>query len=83
MERYEIQLITTHDQRRFYENVRKALVVGYFMQVAHKEGETETYLTVKDHQVCIIFPLKIADRNCSDLLSSPHPGRRSTPLLWS
>ena len=39
MERYELPLITTHDQRRFYDNVRRALVVGYFMQVAHKEGE--------------------------------------------
>lgn len=55
MERYEIELVTTHDQRRFYENVRKALVVGYFMQVAHKEGEKGSYLTVKDHQASLLL----------------------------
>ncbi len=51
MERYEIELISTQDQRKFYENIRMALVCGYFMQVAHKEGEKGNYLTVKDNQV--------------------------------
>ena len=51
MERYEIELVTTHDERKYYENVRKALVCGYFMQVAHKEGEKNQYMTVKDNQV--------------------------------
>ena len=51
MERFDIDIITTQDERRLYSNVRQALVCGYFMQVAHKEGEKNAYLTVKDNQV--------------------------------
>ena len=51
MERYEIDLLSTQDERKFYLNVRMALVCGFFMQVAHKEGEKGSYLTVKDNQV--------------------------------
>ncbi|KAL5512431.1 PRP43 [Sanghuangporus baumii] len=56
MERFEIELLSTQDQRKFYENIRKALVCGYFMQVAHKEGEKGSYLTVKDNQVVALHP---------------------------
>ena len=52
MERYEIDLVSTDDMRKYYINIRKALVCGYFMQVAHKEGEKGAYLTVLDNQVC-------------------------------
>jgi pre-mRNA-splicing factor ATP-dependent RNA helicase DHX15/PRP43 len=53
MERLEIDLVTKsyNDENRRYTNIRKALVCGYFMQVAHKEGENGAYLTVKDNQV--------------------------------
>jgi pre-mRNA-splicing factor ATP-dependent RNA helicase DHX15/PRP43 len=53
MERLEVDLITKEygDQTRHYANIRRALVCGYFMQVAHKEGEKGSYLTVKDNQV--------------------------------
>ena len=51
MERFEFELVTTQDQRKFYENIRKALVCGYFMQIAHKEGEKGNYTTIKDNQV--------------------------------
>jgi pre-mRNA-splicing factor ATP-dependent RNA helicase DHX15/PRP43 len=51
MERFEIELVSTADQRKFYDNVRMALCCGFFMQVAHKEGEKGSYLTVKDNQV--------------------------------
>ncbi|KAH8112475.1 P-loop containing nucleoside triphosphate hydrolase protein [Phellopilus nigrolimitatus] len=56
MERYEIELVTTQDERKFYQNVRMALVCGYFMQVAHKEGQKGSYLTVKDNQVVALHP---------------------------
>jgi pre-mRNA-splicing factor ATP-dependent RNA helicase DHX15/PRP43 len=36
---------------RFYNNIRMALVNGYVMQVAHKEGGRSGYKTVKDNQV--------------------------------
>ncbi|OJT09218.1 hypothetical protein TRAPUB_14293, partial [Trametes pubescens] len=51
MERNKIELVTTSDARKLSENIRKALVCGFFMQVAHKENKTNHYLTVKDNQV--------------------------------
>jgi pre-mRNA-splicing factor ATP-dependent RNA helicase DHX15/PRP43 len=51
MERWDLDLISTSDQRAFWVNIQKALACGYFMQVAHKEGEKNNYLTVKDNQV--------------------------------
>ncbi|KAJ8472371.1 hypothetical protein ONZ51_g8563 [Trametes cubensis] len=56
MERYEIDLVTTQDERRLWTNIRKALVCGFFMQVAHKEGKRSTYLTMKDDQVVQLHP---------------------------
>ncbi|KAH9979535.1 P-loop containing nucleoside triphosphate hydrolase protein [Lactifluus volemus] len=58
MERLEVDLITKEygDQTRHYANIRRALVCGYFMQVAHKEGEKGSYLTVKDNQVVSLHP---------------------------
>ena len=55
MERFEVELVSLADQTKLFVNVRKALVCGFFMQVAHKEGEKGNYLTVKDHQVIISF----------------------------
>lgn len=54
MERFEIDIVSTQDERALYLNVRKALVCGFFMQIAHKEGEKNAYLTVKDNQVCLV-----------------------------
>lgn len=56
MERFEIELISTQDERKLYTKVRRALVNGFFMQVAHKEGEKNQYLTVKDNQVVGLHP---------------------------
>ena len=54
MERFEIDLVSHSDQRILYLKIREAIVCGFFMQVAHKEGEKGAYLTVKDNQVCAI-----------------------------
>lgn len=51
MERYEIELISTSDERKLFAGIRKSLVCGFFMQVAHREGEKNGYITVKDNQV--------------------------------
>ena len=51
MERFDIDLKSLSDEKKLYTNIRKALVCGFFMQVAHKEGEKGNYLTVKDNQV--------------------------------
>ncbi|THH14191.1 hypothetical protein EW146_g6109 [Bondarzewia mesenterica] len=58
MERNDIDLVSMQykDQRKHYENIRQALVCGFFMQVAHKEGEKGNYLTVKDNQVVALHP---------------------------
>ena len=61
MERFEIELMSNLDQRKFYDNVRMALCCGSFMQVAHKEGEKGNYLTVKDNQVFFSLPIMVIE----------------------
>ncbi|EPS93502.1 hypothetical protein FOMPIDRAFT_144381 [Fomitopsis schrenkii] len=57
MKRLGIDLVTTTDPKRLYQNIRQALVGSFFMQVAHKEeGENGMYLTVKDNQVVNLHP---------------------------
>jgi pre-mRNA-splicing factor ATP-dependent RNA helicase DHX15/PRP43 len=51
MERCEIEKISLGDEKKLYQSIRRALVCGFFMQVAHKEGEKGNYVTVKDNQV--------------------------------
>ena len=53
MERLGIGLVTQSykDPTRHYRDIRRALVCGYFMQVAHKNSQGGSYLTVKDNQV--------------------------------
>lgn len=61
MERYEVELVSMQDERKLWQAVRQALVCGFFMQVAHKEGEKGNYLTVKDNQVCTCTAALSAD----------------------
>ncbi|KAJ7810270.1 P-loop containing nucleoside triphosphate hydrolase protein [Mycena olivaceomarginata] len=56
MERFEVELVSLSDPVKLYQNVRQALVCGFFMQVAHKEGEKGNYLTVKDNQIVALHP---------------------------
>lgn len=52
MARFNLKLCSTDfNSREYYINIRKAMLAGYFMQVAHLE-RTGHYLTVKDNQVC-------------------------------
>lgn len=51
MERFEVALLTSVDEKKRNANIKKVLCNGFFMQVAHKEGEKGNYLTVKDNQV--------------------------------
>jgi len=59
MERFEVELVSVSDERKMWENVRKALVCGFFMQVAHKEGEN--YSTVEDNQAVALHPSCVLD----------------------
>jgi pre-mRNA-splicing factor ATP-dependent RNA helicase DHX15/PRP43 len=55
MERFEIELLTLADEKKLFVKIRQALVCGFFMQIAHREGGKGDYLTVKDHQVTFFF----------------------------
>jgi pre-mRNA-splicing factor ATP-dependent RNA helicase DHX15/PRP43 len=55
MEKYEVEIVTIAEPKKLYLAVRQALVCGFFMQVAHKEGEKGSYLTVKDNQVILVI----------------------------
>jgi pre-mRNA-splicing factor ATP-dependent RNA helicase DHX15/PRP43 len=52
----QVQLVSTpFEDRNYYTNIRKALVSGFFMQVAHLE-RNGAYLTVKDNQMVHLHP---------------------------
>ncbi|XP_057474549.1 probable pre-mRNA-splicing factor ATP-dependent RNA helicase DEAH2 isoform X1 [Actinidia eriantha] len=56
MVRFNLKLCSTEfNSRDYYTNIRKAMLAGYFMQVAHLE-RTGHYLTVKDKQVVHLHP---------------------------
>ncbi|KAK0444479.1 P-loop containing nucleoside triphosphate hydrolase protein [Armillaria borealis] len=56
MAKYEVDMVSLSDEKKLYQNIRQVLVCGFFMQVAHKEGEKGNYLTVKDNQVVALHP---------------------------
>lgn len=57
MERSEIELMSTpFEDKKYYENIRRALVSGFFMQVAKRDGTGKTYITVKDEQNVLLHP---------------------------
>ncbi|KIK54777.1 hypothetical protein GYMLUDRAFT_87933 [Collybiopsis luxurians FD-317 M1] len=56
MERFKIECISLEDERKRNLGIQQTLVRGFFMQVAHREGEAGTYLIVKDSQVVALHP---------------------------
>ncbi|XP_052620334.1 probable pre-mRNA-splicing factor ATP-dependent RNA helicase DEAH2 isoform X2 [Lactuca sativa] len=61
MIRLNLKLCSTDfNNRDYYTNIRKALLAGYFMQVAHLESKGH-YLTMKDNLVVHLHP-----SNCLD-----------------
>lgn len=57
MEREEVELLSTpFEDKKYYENIRRALVSGFFMQVAKKDSSGKTYVTVKDNQSVLLHP---------------------------
>lgn len=57
MERQELELMSTpFEDKKYYENIRRALVAGFFMQVAKRDGTGKTYVTVKDEQNVLLHP---------------------------
>eukprot|EP01121_Diplochlamys_sp_Union-15-3_P006129 TRINITY_DN16640_c0_g1_i1.p1 TRINITY_DN16640_c0_g1~~TRINITY_DN16640_c0_g1_i1.p1 ORF type:complete len:603 (-),score=113.94 TRINITY_DN16640_c0_g1_i1:51-1859(-) len=56
MKRFDIPLNSTEfTSKDYYINIRKALVCGFFMRVAHLESSGH-YLTIKDNQVVALHP---------------------------
>ena len=56
MNRFGLELKSPDFQsKEYYANIRKCLLAGFFMQVAHLE-RTGHYLTVKDNQVVALHP---------------------------
>jgi len=61
MDRFNLKRSSTDfTSRDYYINIRKALVAGFFMQIAHLE-RTGHYLTVKDSQVVQLHPSTVLD----------------------
>lgn len=57
MVRYNLELNTTdYESARYFDNIRKALASGFFMQVAKKRSGGKGYITVKDNQDVLIHP---------------------------
>eukprot|EP00455_Lapot_gusevi_P031021 TRINITY_DN3348_c0_g1_i1.p1 TRINITY_DN3348_c0_g1~~TRINITY_DN3348_c0_g1_i1.p1 ORF type:complete len:738 (-),score=185.03 TRINITY_DN3348_c0_g1_i1:34-2124(-) len=61
MKRLNLRLVSTDfNSKNYYINIRKCLVEGFFMQVAHLERSGH-YLTVKDDQVVSLHPSACLD----------------------
>jgi pre-mRNA-splicing factor ATP-dependent RNA helicase DHX15/PRP43 len=58
METHGIELVSTPFQNKeYYTNIRRALLAGFFMQVAMRESaNSKVYKTVKDDQLVMIHP---------------------------
>ncbi|CCH61799.1 hypothetical protein TBLA_0F02600 [Henningerozyma blattae CBS 6284] len=57
MTRYNLELNTTdYESPKYFENIRKALASGFFMQAAKKRSGGKGYITAKDNQDVLIHP---------------------------
>jgi len=58
MDHLNLMMVSTDFQdKEYYPNIRRCLVAGYFMQVAHLEDEKSyAYLTVRDDQCVSLHP---------------------------
>lgn len=58
MEREDLDMISTpFEDKKYYENIRRALCAGFFMQIAKKDtGGKSQYLTIKDNQNVLLHP---------------------------
>ncbi|QRV81026.1 pre-mRNA-splicing factor ATP-dependent RNA helicase DHX15/PRP43 [Ceratobasidium sp. AG-Ba] len=55
MNRLDIKLVSEPHEHKRHTSIRKALVCGFFMQVAHRD-ERGSYVTVKDQQIVTLHP---------------------------
>lgn len=61
MDKFSLKRLSTDFKSKdYYINIRKALVAGFFMQVAHLERSGH-YITVKDNQLVQLHPSTVLD----------------------
>ncbi|VDM96305.1 unnamed protein product [Thelazia callipaeda] len=61
MDKFSLKRVSTDFKSKdYYINIRKALVAGFFMQVAHLERSGH-YITVKDNQLVQLHPSTVLD----------------------
>ncbi|KAJ8063182.1 hypothetical protein OCU04_008421 [Sclerotinia nivalis] len=69
MEKSELNLVSTDfNDKSYYTNIRRALVAGFFMQVAKKEATGKTYKTVKDDQIVLLHPSTVLKQDAEWVL---------------
>lgn len=54
------QKLPVNNTKPSVENIKKCLMAGFFMQVAHLQ-QNDTYMTIKDSQVVAIHPSSVLD----------------------
>lgn len=60
MDRLQLPLLSPKTEQERYTKTQKALVLGFFMQVAHLE-KSKSYLTLKDNQIVQLHPSTCMD----------------------
>ena len=57
MRHYKLELNTTdYEDKAYFDNIRKSLASGFFMQAAKRRSGGKGYITVKDNQDVLIHP---------------------------
>ncbi|KAH3903373.1 probable Pre-mRNA-splicing factor ATP-dependent RNA helicase PRP43 [Saccharomycodes ludwigii] len=63
MSRHNLELnSTSYENPQYFDNIRKALTAGFFMQVAKKRSSGKGYITVKDNQDVLLHPSTVLGR---------------------
>ncbi|GAA5825873.1 hypothetical protein JCM11251_000037 [Rhodosporidiobolus azoricus] len=66
LEKLDLDLVSTDfNDANYYTNIQRAICAGFFMQVAHREGDKGSYKTIPDLQLAAIHPSSGLDANPS------------------
>lgn len=64
MDRHDLELNSTpFENPNYWDNIRKALAAGFFMQVAKKKSGNKGFVTIKDNQDVLIHPLTVLGKD--------------------
>lgn len=64
MERHNLNLNSNdYDSPIYFENIKRALAQGFFMQAAKKKSNSKGFLTVKDNQQVLIHPSSVLSKD--------------------